>query len=80
MYTTLSIRRVRWAGYVHHMGADLLHRQILHGELTEAPRPQGRPKLCFFQGMPQFLGLENLLVCGTPALALRNFFFLSFWL
>ena len=45
MYTLLRARRLRWTGHVVRMTDDRLPKAILYGELKNATRPVGRPKL-----------------------------------
>ena len=47
MYTLLRARRLRWTGHVVRMTDDRLPKAILYGELKNATRPVGRPKLRF---------------------------------
>ena len=45
MFTLLRQRRLRWAGHVHRQDDGRIPKDILYGELAEAPRPRGRPRL-----------------------------------
>ena len=45
MRSLLQKRRLRWAGHVSRMAESRIPKQTLYGELPNAPRPLGRPKL-----------------------------------
>ena len=45
MYTMLRSRRLRWTGHVVRMNDHRLPKAILYGQLRNAARPVGRPKL-----------------------------------
>lgn len=45
LYTMLRTRRLRWAGHTYRMDENRLPKAILYGEIADARRPVGWPKL-----------------------------------
>ncbi|KAK0133547.1 putative uncharacterized transposon-derived protein F52C9.6 [Merluccius polli] len=47
LYTIIRQRHLRWAGHIQRMDDARLPKLLLYGELANAPRKQGRPRLRF---------------------------------
>lgn len=61
MYTVLRIRRLRWAGHTCRMDDSRLPKALLFGEIADAPRCAGRPRLRYKDVLKR-----DLQVFGIP--------------
>jgi len=66
--TSLSRRRVQWAGHVLRMGKERLPRRMLTSWILTA-RPRGRPHLTFAQGLVKDLAYAGLNTSNWGVLA-----------
>ena len=69
LYTIIRQRHLRWAGQIQRMDDARLPKLLLYGELANAPRKQGRPRLRFKDVIKRDLKYFSINLDNWEALA-----------
>ena len=70
LFTMLRVCRLRWTGHVCRLDDGRLPKDIFYGELADAPRPRGRPRLRFKDVLKRDLAAFNIPVASWETVAL----------